>query len=242
MTLESSKLMAVDETAGMKILVVEDEPRVAEFVTAALKEFGYSVTWSKTGREGAARLKTSEFDVAILDLLLPDMDGFAVLEEARRAGIATPVLVLTARAAVEDRVKGLDLGADDYLPKPFELNELLARVRALLRRRPSDYSWLTLGDLTLEPVSRKVVRGSRRIDLTAREFSLLEHLLRNRGRVISRTQIMDAVWGDPNGDSTVVPVYINYLRSKIESPGEPKLIHTVRGVGYVMELRDIASP
>lgn len=222
----------------VKILFVEDEPRVAEFVSAALHEFGYNVTWAKTGREGLTRLLTGDYDLGILDIMLPDMDGFTVLDEARRKGIATPVLMLSARGAVEDRVKGLDTGADDYLAKPFALNELIARVRALMRRRPSDLSWLTVNDLTLEPVTRKVTRGEQRIDLTAREFSLLEYMLRNRGRVLSRMQIMDTVWDDPTGDSNVVPVYINYLRSKIEKPGSPRLIHTVRGVGYVLELRD----
>lgn len=225
-------------TANLKILFVEDEPRVAEFVSAALHEFGYSVTWAKTGREGVVRLQSGDYDLAILDIMLPDMDGFTVLDESRRKGCATPVLMLSARGAVEDRVRGLDLGADDYLAKPFELNELVARVRALMRRRPSDLSWLTVSDLTLEPVTRKVQRGEQRIDLTAREFSLLEYMLRNRGRVLSRMQIMDTVWDDPTGDSNVVPVYINYLRTKIEKNGSPRLIHTVRGVGYVLELRE----
>ncbi|MBS1724485.1 MAG: response regulator transcription factor [Armatimonadetes bacterium] len=227
--------------AGKKVLVVEDEPRVAEFISSALNEFGYIVTWSESGADGLQRLQSGDFDLAILDVLLPDCDGFEVLAAARRKGMKTPVMMLTAKTAVEDRVKGLDLGADDYIPKPFELSELMARVRALLRRRSAEYDWLTLADLTLEPVTRQVTRGEKRIDLTAREFSLLEYMLRNKGKPLSRAQIMENVWNDPNGDSTVVPVYINYLRTKIELPGCVRLIHTVRGVGYVLEVRDFTS-
>lgn len=222
----------------MKVLVIEDEPRVADFVSAALREFGYEVDWSSTGKEGLDKILSNEYDVAVLDIMLPDIDGFAVLQETREANCLTPILMLTARAAVEDRVKGLDFGADDYLAKPFELNELLARVRALLRRPQSNLSWLTVGDLTLEPLARKVKRGQKHIDLTAREFSLLEFLLRNRGKVVSRTEIMDAVWGDPEADSNVIPVYINYLRSKIEVDSGQQLIHTARGVGYVLDVRE----
>lgn len=222
----------------LKVLVVEDEPRVADFVTSALIEFGYTVSWCKTGHEGLSKMVDDEFDVAILDIMLPDIDGFQVLTWAREKGCRTPVLMLSARGSVDDRVQGLDLGADDYLAKPFELNELLARIRALLRRPQSDTSWLTVDDLTLEPLSRRVKRGQKSIDLTAREFSLLEFLLRNRGRVLSRAQIMDAVWGDPEADSNVIPVYINYLRSKIDTPGLKPLIHTARGVGYVLDLRE----
>lgn len=222
----------------MKILVVEDEPRVAEFVAAALSEFGYSVTCSLSGSEGMERLQSGQFDLAILDIMLPDIDGFQILDESRREGCTTPILMLSAKGSVNDRVKGLDLGADDYLSKPFELNELIARVRALMRRRPTDLSWLSVGDLTLDPVSRKVKRDDQRIDLTAREFSLLEFLLRNHGKVLSRTQIMDTVWNDQSGDTKIVPVYINYLRAKVEKEGLERIVHTVRGVGYVLELRE----
>lgn len=222
----------------MKVLVVEDEPRVADFVTSALVEFGYDVHWSKNGKDGLMQLKTDEYDVAVLDIMLPDIDGFTVLTEARAHSCQTPVLMLSARGTVDDRVRGLDLGADDYLAKPFELQELRARIRALLRRPHTDNSWLTVDDLTLEPLSRRVKRGSKAIELTAREFSLLEYLLRNRGRVLSRAQIMDAVWNDPHTDSNVIPVYINYLRSKIDIPGSRPLIHTARGVGYVLDLRE----
>ncbi len=222
----------------MKIILVEDEPRVADFVSKALTEFGYNITWASTGSEGLEKIQSGQYDLVILDIMLPDIDGFSILEKIRIDGVSVPVLMLSAKGAVPDRVKGLDLGADDYLAKPFELNELIARVRALMRRRPNDLSWLTVGDLTLDPVSRKVLRGGKRIDLTAREFALLEYLLRNRGRVLSRTQIMDTVWNDPNGETNVVPVYINYLRSKIEKEGSMRLLHTIRGVGYLLELRD----
>ena len=224
-----------------KILVIEDEPRVSDFVSSALKEFGYEVVVANTGRNGLAELLNSDFDVTVLDIMLPDIDGFTVLSEARKSGLRSPILMLSARGAVEDRVRGLDIGADDYLAKPFELNELLARVRALLRRPQSDLGWLTVGDLTLEPLSRTVRRGHRHIDLTAREFALLELLMRNRGRVVSRSEIMDAVWSDPDASSNVIPVYINYLRAKIEHGNDSQLIHTARGVGYVLDLRTNAT-
>lgn len=222
----------------MNILVVEDEPRVAEFVCKALREFGYTASTAGTGTEGDLQLQRGGFDLAVLDIMLPDFDGFSIVRRMRERGDQTPVLMLSARGRVQDRVKGLDIGADDYLAKPFELNELLARVRALLRRRPTDLSHLTVGELNLDPVSRRVQLGKKRIDLTAREFSLLEFLMRNRGRVLTRAQIMESVWNDPLCETNVVPVYVNYLRSKLESGDRPKLIHTVRGVGYVLEYRD----
>jgi len=226
------------QVVQLKVLVIEDETGVAEIVSAALREVGYEVVWARTGCDGLSALLVTEFDVAVLDIMLPDIDGFTVLAEARKKLCKTPILMLSAHGAVEDRVKGLDLGADDSLSMPFDLQELIARIKALMRRPLLDLSWLTVGDLTLEPLERRVKRGKRHIDLTAREFSLLEYLWRNWGKVVSRSEIMSAVWGDSEADSNVIPVYINYLRSKIESVDGPQLIHTARGVGYILEIRD----
>lgn len=175
---------------------------------------------------------SGDYSVAILDIMLPDMDGFQVLATARGSGVLTPILILTARHAVDDKVRGLDSGADDYLPKPFQLAELLARVRVLLRRKPTEGYILRVGDIMLDPATRKVTRDGQRIELSAKEFALLEYFMRNPGRVLSKTMILDRVWEDQfDRESNVVEVYINYLRRKIG----PGLIHTKRGAGYVME-------
>ncbi|HXG14834.1 MAG TPA: response regulator transcription factor [Calidithermus sp.] len=222
----------------MRILVVEDDRKVASFIRQGLQEEGHAVEVAADGPT-AVDLVVAEpdYDLIVLDLVLPGGDGFAVLRALRGRGVATPVLVLTARDAVADRVAGLDLGADDYLTKPFAFEEFLARVRALLRRGPGRASpVLRVGDLVLNPATREVTRAGRSIALTAREYALLEYLLRNAGRVLQRSAIARHVWGaDVDSGSNTIDVYVGYLRRKIERAGEPRLIHTVRGVGYVVK-------
>ena len=215
----------------MRILVVEDERKVASFIRQGLVEEGHAV---EVAADGAGALDLllvpPPYDLVILDVMLPKRDGLDVLKTIRGRGIATPVLLLTARDAVADKVAGLDLGADDYVTKPFAFEELLARVRALLRRGTDQRaSVLRLGDLTLDPATRDATRGQRRIPLTAREYSLLDYLLRNVGRVLTRPMIAEHVWGlDFDAESNVVDVYIGYLRKKLGAG----LVTTVRGLGY----------
>jgi len=220
----------------MRILVVEDEEKVASFIRKGLEEEHYAVDLALDGEEGLALAQVNPYDLIVLDLMLPKLDGFKVLEQLRADEVATAVLILTARDRLSDKVKGLDLGADDYLTKPFAFSELLARVRALLRRgKPTRSPVLSIADLTLDPSSHRVSRGGQAIDLTAKEYALLEYLLRHQGRVLTRTMISEHVW-DQSFDSytNVIDVYVNYLRKKIDQGFEPKLIHTVRGVGYVL--------
>ncbi|HEY3278508.1 MAG TPA: heavy metal response regulator transcription factor [Syntrophorhabdaceae bacterium] len=221
----------------MKILVVEDEKKVANFVKKGLQEEGYVVDAVHDGEEGLARALDDTYDLIILDIYLPKKDGLAVLTALRQEKSAVPVLLLTVRATIEDKVLGLDSGADDYLTKPFIFQELLARVRALLRRRGSENSpALQVADLLLDPMSRTVTRGGRAIELTTKEFALLELLMRNPGRVLTRTSIIDRVWNyDFDTETNVVDVYVNYLRRKVDTGRDVKLIHTVRGVGYVLK-------
>ncbi len=225
----------------MKVLVVEDDPRTAGFVRKGLEESGYVVDIAPDGLEGIHLARNGTYDLLVLDVMLPGMDGEALLGELRREGRRTPVVFLTARGSVEDRVRGLTLGADDYLVKPFAFSELLARVRAVLRRGPERQAAalvLTAADLVLEVSPRRVRRGDKRIELTPKEFALLELLLRHAGEVVSRTFIAERVW-DMNFDSgtNVVDVHIRRLRAKVDDAFAPKLIHTVRGVGYVLEPR-----
>jgi DNA-binding response OmpR family regulator len=223
----------------MRILVVEDERKVASFIRQGLEEEGHAV---EVAGDGAAALDLllvpPAYDLVVLDVMLPKRDGLDVLKTLRARGVKTPVLILTARDAVADKVAGLDLGADDYLTKPFAFEELLARVRALLRRGTDQRaSVLRLGDLALDPVTREARRGRRRIELTAREYSLLDYFLRHPGRVLTRPMIAEHVWGlDFDSESNLIDVYIGYLRRKIDASGEPRLLHTVRGSGYVMKL------
>jgi heavy metal response regulator len=221
----------------MRILVVEDERKVASFIQRGLEAEHYTVDVAHDGDTGLARAGEGHYDLLILDLMLPGRDGAAVLRELRARRHTLPILLLTARAAVTDKVRGLDLGADDYLTKPFEFAELLARARALLRRgATAPAPILTLADLALDPATREVTRGGQRIELTAREFALLEFLLRNPGRVLSRAIIAQHVWGVSFDTFTnVIDVYVNYLRRKIDADFEPKLLHTVRGAGYVLK-------
>ncbi len=221
----------------MRLLVIEDERKLAGFIRKGLEEEGYAVDVASDGEAGLEMALDGVHDLILLDIQLPRKDGLTVLQELRRKKIATPVLLLTVRATIEDKVLGLDSGADDYLTKPFAFEELVARVRALLRRRgEAREPILRVGDLTLDPARRTVHRGGMRIDFTARELALLDYFMRNPGRVLTRTMIIEHVW-DYNFDpmTNVVDVYVNYLRRKIDLEGKPKLIHTVRGAGYVLK-------
>ena len=221
----------------MRILLVEDDRKVASFIRKGLAEEGYAVDVAQDGETGLAMGLDRLHDVIVLDVMLPGKPGFQVVRELRQAKVTTPVLLLTARETVEDKVQGLDAGADDYLTKPFAFAELLARVRALLRRgRGAQAPLLQVADLVLDPATRTARRAGEPISLTNREFALLEYFLRNSGRVLTRTMIAEHVWDysfDPG--TNVIDVYVNYLRKKIDAGREPKLLHTVRGVGYVLK-------
>ena len=200
------------------------------------EEERYAVDLASEGEDGLALAELTPYDLIVLDLMLPGLDGFQILRRLRDDGVATPVIILTARNAVDDKIRGLDLGADDYLTKPFAFEELLARVRALLRRgQPQVSPVLKVADLALDPAARRVTRAGQRIELTAKEYALLEYLMRHHGRVLTRTMISEHVW-DQTFDSytNVIDVYVNYLRKKVDQGFEPKLIHTVRGVGYTL--------
>lgn len=220
----------------MKILVVEDEKRIADFLNRGLESAGYTVELAGDGKTALEKLHNTEYDLVILDLMLPDVDGLAVLEKARNRGVSPPVLILSARGGVDDRVKGLELGADDYLVKPFAFVELLARIRALLRRGQPTPERLVVSDLTLDCIRRKVTRAGENIELAPKEFSILEYMMRNRGRPLSRTMIVEHVWDmEYDGLTNIVDVYIRHLRSKIDDRFPAKLIQTVRGIGYMLE-------
>jgi heavy metal response regulator len=221
----------------MRILVVEDEKKVARFIQQGLEEEHYSVDVAYDGENGAAMAESQNYDLLILDVMLPTMSGIDVTRRLRDRKITTPILMLTAKAATEDKVAGLDIGADDYLTKPFAFAELLARVRSLLRRGSLEKSTiLTCADLELDTVSHRAKRSGRSIDLTAKEYALLEYFLRNKDRVLSRTIISEHIW-EYNFDTgtNLIDVYVNHLRNKIDSGFERRLIHTVRGVGYVLK-------
>ncbi len=220
----------------MRILVVEDEPGIANFVRQGLMEAGYAVDLAWDGREGLDYALAADYDVLVLDIMLPKMDGLELLRELRRLGDKTPALMLTARDTVDNRVEGLDAGADDYLVKPFAFPELLARVRALLRRPPLQVGTiLRVGDLEMDTAKREVRRNDRPIELSPREYSVLEYLMRHPNQVLTRTQISEHVWNfDFFNESNVVDVYVGYLRRKIDQGENLPLIHTVRGVGYRM--------
>jgi DNA-binding response OmpR family regulator len=219
----------------VRILVVEDERKVANFIRQGLTEEGHSVEVASDGATALDLLVDGPPpDLVVLDLMLPKVDGFAILKAARQRRVPTPVLILTARDSVADKVRGLDLGADDYLTKPFAFDEFLARVRALLRRGAvAGTPKLQVADLTLDPATREVSRGSRKITLTSREYALLEYFLRNPGRVLTRPMLAEHVWGlDFDPESNIVDVYVGYLRRKVDGPSDTRLIHTVRGAGY----------
>jgi DNA-binding response OmpR family regulator len=221
----------------MRLLLVEDDSMIGESVRKGLQQDGFAVDWVQDGRAAEIALETIPYDTLLLDLGLPRKAGLDVLAALRRRGNLIPVLILTARDAVADRVKGLDAGADDYLVKPFERKELLARIRALLRRRPPRGSAsIEVADLVLNPDTREVRRGEREIELTNREFELLEHLMRNQRLVVSRERLLDEVWGyDPTAATNTIDVFISNLRRKLEEGGEPRLLHTKRGAGYVLK-------
>jgi heavy metal response regulator len=220
----------------MRILVVEDEKKVANFIKKGLEEEHYAVDTAYDGEGGLYLAEVNEYDLIVLDLMIPKIDGLEILRRIRASKNSVPVLVLTAKDSVEDIVKGLDSGCDDYLTKPFAFMEFLARVRALLRREKIDKEpLLKIADLTLSPITHKVTRKGKEIELTSKEYALLEYFMRSPDRVLTRTMISEHVW-DCHFDSmtNVVDVYVNYLRKKIDKDFEPKLIHTIRGIGYMM--------
>ncbi|HEX4136185.1 MAG TPA: response regulator transcription factor [Bryobacteraceae bacterium] len=220
----------------MRILVVEDEKRIADFLGRGLQGAGYAIDVAHDGATALQLVHDTDYDLIILDIMLPDMDGLKVLERVRSRRAGPPVLILSARGAVDDRVKGLETGADDYLTKPFAFVELLARVRALLRRGQPAPEKLQVSDLALDCARRKVVRGAETIELAPKEFGILEYMMRNKGRPLSRTMIVEHVWDmDYDGLTNIVDVYIRHLRSKIDDRFPQKLIHTVRGIGYMIE-------
>lgn len=220
----------------MKLLLIEDEKKVANFINQGLSEEDYEITCAYDGEEGLEKALGDEYDGIILDLMLPKRDGITILRELRARGINTPVLILTAKGTTQDKIIGLDSGADDYLAKPFHFEELTARIRSMLRRSAVEKTTqVVVSDLVLDTVTHKARRGEEEIELTAREYALLEYLMRNAGRVLSRSVITQHVWNYSfYADSNLVDVYINRLRNKIEVDGAPRLIHSIRGVGYVM--------
>jgi len=223
----------------MRILVVGDDRKVAGFIRQGLCEEGHAVEVAKDGSEALDFVRAEPtYDLIILDVMLPGQDGFGVLKTLRGRNVSVPVLMLTARDSVIDKVAGLDLGADDYLTKPFAFEEFLARVRALLRRRDAQRApVLRVDDLAVDPATRRVTRGERRIELTSRQYALLEYFLRNVGRVLTRPMIAQHVWGLAfDSESNVIDVYVGYLRRKIECDHERRLLHTVRGAGYVLKI------
>jgi len=223
----------------MRLLVVEDEKRIADFLCRGLEGAGYAVDVAANGASALDHTHSTDYDLVILDLMLPDMDGIEVLERTRQGKAGPPVLILSARGSLDDRVKGLEQGADDYLVKPFAFVELLARVRALLRRGQPTPEKLQVADLALDCIRRKVSRAGEAIELAPKEFGILEYMMRNHGRPLSRTMIVEHVWDmDYDGLTNIVDVYIRHLRSKIDDRFPQKLIQTVRGIGYMIEAPD----
>lgn len=223
----------------MRILVVEDDQKIASFISRGLQQAGYAVDHAADGQVGLHLALTEPYDAAIIDVMLPKLDGLSLIQELRRQKVNLPVIILSAKRSVEDRVKGLHTGSDDYLVKPFSFSELLARIQALLRRASGapQATRLKLGDLSLDLLTRKVMRGDKEILLQPREFALLEYLLRHAGRVVSKTMILEHVWElDFDPQTNVVDVLVCRLRNKVDRDFEPKLIHTIRGVGYVLRL------
>jgi two-component system OmpR family response regulator len=222
----------------MRVLLVEDDKKIASFISKGLKEAGFATDHAEDGVDGLHLALNEPYDAAIIDIMLPSLDGLSLIEELRRKKINTPIIVLSAKRSVDDRIKGLQIGGDDYLTKPFSFSELLARVQALIRRSSgvSEPNMLEVTDLSMNIITREITRGDRKIELQPREFSLLEYLMRNKGRVLSKTMILEHVW-DYNFDpqTNVVDVLVCRLRNKVEKDFEHKLIHTIRGVGYVLK-------
>lgn len=222
----------------MRILVVEDDAKIASFIVKGLKQSGFAVDHAPDGEEGLHLARSQNYDVTVLDIMLPKLDGLTLLRRMREAGSASPVIILSAMASVDDRIKGLQAGGDDYLTKPFAFSELLARVQALIRRatQTSEPTKLTVGDLSLDLITREVIRNGRTIELQAKEFALLEYLMRNPGRVLTKTLILERIY-DYNFDpqTNVVDVLMHRLRAKVDKEFPEKMIHTIRGVGYVIK-------
>ncbi len=224
----------------MRVLLVEDDVKIASFVVKGLKEAGFAVDHAANGEDGLHLALTMSYDTAIIDIMLPELDGLGLLKEMRGQGISTPVIILSARRSVDDRIKGLQAGSDDYLTKPFSFVELLARVQALIRRSSggtTDPSHLQVGDLSMDLFKRDIIRAGKKIDLQSREFALLEYLMSNAGRVITRTMIMEHVWSyDFDPQTNVVDVLVCRVRNKVDRGFKDKMIHTIRGVGYVLKV------
>ncbi|HVO95484.1 MAG TPA: response regulator transcription factor [Terriglobales bacterium] len=223
----------------MRVLVVEDDRKLASYVAKGLKEAGFAVDWAEDGEEGLHRALETTYDAAVIDVMLPKVDGLNLIERMRMQKVHTPVLILSAKRSVDDRIRGLQTGGDDYLTKPFSFAELLARIQALIRRanHESEPTRLEVGDLSIDLLRREVVRSGITIDLQPREFALLEYLMRNNGRVLSKTMIIEHVWGygfDPL--TNIVDVLISRLRNKVDRDFDQKMIHTFRGVGYALKL------
>ena len=223
----------------MRILIIEDEEQLINIMKRRLKEEGYAVDLAMDGKEGLNFAEAVNYDCIVLDIMLPGIDGFYILKRLRARKVITPILVLTAKDTVLDKVTGLDSGADDYITKPFSFDELLARIRALLRRKvDKKESILSISDLTLDPITREVHRGGSLIELTSKEYAILEYLLRNTGKILTKSQIAEHVWNyDFEYNSNIVEVYIRYLRRKLDDDYENKLIHTVRGAGYTIKVK-----
>jgi len=220
----------------MKILLVEDESKVANFISRGLQEEGYAVDAVEDGKKGLELVTSKEYDIVLLDLMIPEIDGLEVLKRMRRAEIETPVLIITAKSSKEDVIKGLDTGSDDYLTKPFSFEELLARIRALLRRsrKPVPLT-LQYRDITLDPYSRKLHLGENEVELTEKEFLIMEYMIKNSEKPLTRKEIAECAWQNQDDSSNIVDVYVNFLRKKIEQLTEKKIIHTLRGVGYILK-------
>jgi len=223
----------------LRVLLVEDDVKISSFVVKGLKEAGFAVDHAANGEDGLHLALTTSYDAAIIDVMLPELDGLSLIKELRSRGVGTPIIILSARGSVDDRVKGLQTGSDDYLTKPFSFAELLARVQALIRRSSSgtaDPSHLQVGDLSMDLLRREVIRAGRKIDLQPREFALLEYMMSSAGRVITRTMIMEHVWNyDFDPQTNVVDVLVCRVRNKVDRGFKEKMIHTIRGVGYVLK-------
>jgi DNA-binding response OmpR family regulator len=223
----------------MDVLLIEDESKVVDFISKGLEEEGYAVAAAYDGKQGLDLLKVHKYDLVLLDLMLPEVDGLKVLRSMRARGINTPVLIITAKNSKEDVVRGLDTGSDDYLTKPFSFEELLARMRALLRRSAArDGHTLKYSELTLDPYSRMLSKGLKEVELTEKEFLIMEHLIKNSERPLTRREIAEYVWQNATDSTNIVDVYINFLRKKIESVTPRKYIQTVRGIGYILKEED----
>ncbi len=223
----------------MRLLLIEDEKKIAQFILKGLQEEGYAVDFAQDGKEGLSMAQVYTYDLIITDIMMPRMDGIEFISQLRKLHQNTPVIILSAKNNVNDKVMGLDAGADDYLAKPFTFIELLARIRALLRRETNYVETLSIADLELEPAAHTVTKAGKLLELTSKEFALLEFLLRNKGRVISRTSIIEHVWDMHfDSDTNLVDVFVSHLRKKIEKGNSPRLINSVRGVGYILREPD----